>query len=235
MGSGFDWKEVYENESNQQSSVLALLYGQGHDDMGRFNAMHPLRDKPGTSWLYSSGDTCTLADAVGKALTPKYGDRYPWPVLFDKLGMKHVAFERDHAGTFIGASYFYATARDAARFGYLYENDGCWKGERLLPEGFVKKVSTVNDAFLAKHVRADEKNPYGLGWWLNVPVPAHHLDKPYPDAPDDMFAAEGHWGQSITVIPSLDLVIVRFADDREHGAFNGNQFLKLAIAVGKAP
>lgn len=231
MASGLDWKESYEGESNQMSSVLAMLYGQGAADAGRFNAGHHLREKPGTSWMYSSGDTNTLADVVGHVMTPKYGAKWPWPSFFDKVGMKRVSFEHDGAGTFVGSSYWYATAGDAARLGYLYLNDGCWKNERILPAGWVKSATTMNPAFKAKRVAFNQGDSYGRLWWLNQA--GDDVPKPLPNVPDDFFAAEGHWGQSISVIPSLDLVIVRFADDREH-VFELDKFLPLAIAVGRA-
>jgi len=234
MGSGLDWKEVYENESNQESSVLALLYGQGYADMGRFNASHALREPPGTSWLYSSGDTNTLADVLGHAMRAKYGANYPWPALFDRIGAKRITVEHDGAGTFVGSSYAYATARDAARLGLLYENDGCWDGKRLLPAGWVASAREVNPSFKNKRIAADKEDVYGRLWWLNQAVPEAKIEKPYPELPDDYFAAQGHWGQTISVIPSLGLVIVRVADDRDD-AYDTQTFQKLAIAVGRAP
>jgi CubicO group peptidase (beta-lactamase class C family) len=231
MASGLDWKEVYENESNQQSSVLAMLYGQGQGDMGRFDAGHVMRDRPGTSWRYSSGDTCLLAKVLGQAMRPKYGASFPWPALFDRIGARHVAFERDGSGDFVGSSYWYATARDAARLGYLYLNDGCWNGVRILPEGWVAASTRVGSAFKSKRYAAEPTEVFGRHWWLNVAVPEASIPKPFPSAPDDLFMARGHWGQSIAVIPSLDLVVVRFADDRESGVFDLDRFLGLAISV----
>lgn len=235
MASGQDWKEVYENESNQQSSVLAMLYGQGHADMGTFVGSHVRAHVPGTTWLYSTGDASLLARVVGNELAPREGDRWPWKVLFDPIGAKRVAFERDPKGGYTGGSYAYLTARDAARIGWLYRNDGCWNGQRLVPEGWVKESTSPNSAYLNARIAADSDDVYGRQWWLNAPVP-HTQDKvPFPSAPADAFAARGHWGQSISVIPSLDLVIVRFGDDRETGITKFDELLRLGIAVGRAP
>ena len=234
MASGFDWKETYENEGNQQSSVLALLYGQGSKDGARFTARHRLRDAPGTSWMYSSGDAVTLAAVVGAALRPTYGERFPWSALLGRIGAGHSTMERDAAGTYNGASFWYATTRDAARLGLLYLADGCWQQQRILPEGWVAEAAAVNPAFKKKRIAAQPSDVYGRLFWLNRAVPEAGIPKPMPDVPDDAFAAQGHWGQSVTIIPSLDLVIVRFADDRD-GAFDFNHFLKLAIAVGRKP
>ena len=92
----------------------------------------------------------------------------------------------------------------------------------------------MNPAFKKKRIAAQPSDVYGRLFWLNRAVPEAGIPKPMPDVPDDAFAAQGHWGQSVTIIPSLDLVIVRFADDRD-GAFDFNHFLKLAIAVGRNP
>jgi CubicO group peptidase (beta-lactamase class C family) len=69
---------------------------------------------------------------------------------------------------------------------------------------------------------------YGALWWLNRAVPEWGLPRAFPDAPEDLFYADGHWGQSIFVIPSLDMVIAVTADNRD-GSFDTNQFLKLLL------
>jgi CubicO group peptidase (beta-lactamase class C family) len=236
MSSGLDWKEVYENESNQQSSVLAMLYGQGHSDMGVFTGSHHRRAAPGTTWNYSTGETTLLARVLDAVLRPKHGERYPWPALFDVIGARRVAFERDPKGTFVGGSYWYATPREAARLGYLYLNDGCWNGTRLVPEGWVHTSTTPNPTFVSgTRLNADPTDVYGRLWWLNAAVPTANIPVPYPDVPTDMYTTIGHWGQTVTVIPSLDLLVVRLADDRDASALDFNQFLKLSIAVGRAP
>src|SRR5205823_3001042 len=119
---------------------------------------------------------------------------------------------------------------DMARFGFLYLNDGCWKGQRMLPEGWVAMTVQPSDAFKSGRIAADPTDVAGLHFWLNRAVSEVGVDKPWPDAPDDTFAAEGHWGQRIYIIPSLDLVIARTADDRDT-TFHDNDFLKLAMAV----
>jgi len=68
----------------------------------------------------------------------------------------------------------------------------------------------------------------GGQWWLNRPIKG--AAKPWPDAPPDTFAALGHWGQVLYVIPSADLVIVRYGDDRD-GSYRHNEFLKRALAA----
>ena len=104
-----------------------MLYGEGREDMSTFVANHPLRDEPGTTYQYSTGDATLLTGILTKSLSDEYGDDFAWDLLFDPLGMTSSVIERDRAGGFIGGSYFYATPRDLARFGYLYLNNGCWE------------------------------------------------------------------------------------------------------------
>ena len=233
FSSGLDWKETYENQSNQVSSVLAMLYGEGRQDKSAFVASHRLRDAPGTTYAYSSGDSVLLAGVLDRALRPALGEAYPWTLLFDVLGMRSAALERDAAGVPVGSSYFYATPRDLAKLGFLYLNDGCWEGQRLLPEGWVAASTAVSTPFRTRPLNHAPGDVQGRSIWLNRPVPEQHVEKPWPSVPDDAFAARGHWGQSITVIPSLDMVVVRVADDRQKRALDFDRFLFLAIAVGR--
>lgn len=109
--------------------------------------------------------------------------------------------EFDAAGTFLGGSLVWASARDFAKFGYLYLRDGVWEDERLLPEGWVDFARTKTPA--------DNANIYGAGWWIT----AYGEDRSHPQnansPPWDAFHAGGHEGQTIWVVPSKDLVIVR--------------------------
>lgn len=233
FSSGFDWTELYEDKSNQASSVLAMLYGEGRYDMARFVARHRLRDAPGTSFMYSTGETLLLASTVQEAVQKSLqkGDVFPWEWLFTPIGMQSAVLERDAKGHFKGGSHLFATPRDFARFGWLYLNDGCWEGERLLPEGWVADSTRVSDVFRTSTVAIDESASQGRQWWLNQAVPEQGMPNlPWPDVPGDAFVALGHWGQSIAVIPSLDVVVVRVADDRD-GTFDLNRFLDLALEV----
>ncbi|MBX5483345.1 MAG: serine hydrolase [Myxococcaceae bacterium] len=231
MGSGFAFKEVYENESNQVSSVLAMLYGEGQRDAAKFVAHHAFRDEPGTTWMYSSGDTTLLMAVVQSALQPKYGEDFPWKLLFDPIGITSATWERDGAGTMIGSSYLYLTPRDMARFGYLMLNDGCWNGTRVEPEGWIQQSLQIDPAMERKAIDRGPTDVHGWQFWLNKPL-STDKQRPYPDVPEDAFFALGHWGQSIAIIPSKDLVIVRVADDRD-GTFDLNRFLSLAMKAVK--
>ena len=239
MGSGLDWTELYEDKSNQDSSVLAMIYGQGRSDMALFTLSHTAAGPPGSRWRYSTGESTVLSAIAGQALSADHGDKWPWKVLFDPIGAKKVTWERDPAGNYIGGSYVHFTPRDAARFGWLYRNDGCWNGTRLLPEGWVAESTTkLNASFLKVRDDYGKGDRYGRQWWLNLPFTNADTEETdalaYPDAPQDLFAALGHWGQQIWVIPSQDMVVVRVGDDRD-GSYDmekRNEMLKLAITIG---
>ena len=109
--------------------------------------------------------------------------------------------EPDASGTYIGSSYSYATARDFARFGLLYYNNGRWNGEQVLPADWVKESIRSSPADKRKH--------YGYQFWLNGLSENDLTKKWYPDVPADMFFADGFGGQDIYIIPSKKLVVVR--------------------------
>jgi hypothetical protein len=125
--------------------------------------------------------------------------RFPYEQLFYKIGMYSAILEPDAGGTFVGSSYCYATARDWARFGLLYLQDGVWNGQRILPKGWVDFTRRGDSA---------TGNSYGALWWLNEGLR-------HPKLPADCYSCEGYEGQYIWVIPSKDLVVVRMAC--EHG------------------
>lgn len=222
MSSGLAWAETYET-SPIFSSVMAMLYTRGHEDMAAFAASRPLAHPPGTHWSYSSGDTNLLSAALRGAVGEDAYPDWPWQRLFDRIGMRDVTLERDGAGTFVGSSYLYAPAPALAKWGFLYLNDGVWDGERLLAEGWVDYAATLAPAFHTTPVRRDhhEDNP-GAQIYLNVGDPERGLAPPWPALPADAMGASGHWGKAIWMIPSWDMVVVRMGDDREYGcAFEG--------------
>ena len=187
MQSGLKWNEDYGNRSD----VTLMLHCES--DMGYFALERPEAYTPGTHWYYSSGTT----NIVSKLIRRQFSNDSTYYVfannqLFNKIGMPDAVFEVDPSGTRVGSSYLYATARDYARFGLLFENDGVFNGERILPEGWVKYTSTASSA---------SNGVYGSFFWLN-------RSKRLPSAPEDMFACDGHDGQHIYILPTQQLVIV---------------------------
>jgi CubicO group peptidase (beta-lactamase class C family) len=204
-----------------------MLYTLGRKDMAGYVAKYDFAHEPGTYWHYSSGDTNLLSAAFAQAIGPTRYHKFPWVELFNKLGMTSVTWETDQAGTYIGSSYLYATPRDLAKFGLLYLMDGVWENQRLLAPGWVAFSRTFAPAQI--NVEDREEMNYGAHWWINQGAAEAGISKAWPDAPDDTFAALGHWGQSIVIIPSQNMVLVRTANDRRYGEFSLNKFIALAI------
>jgi CubicO group peptidase (beta-lactamase class C family) len=93
---------------------MQMLFGVG--DAGTFAANRPLAAKPGTVWQYSSATSNILARIVRHVLADDQVYLvFPSQALFGPLGMASAVMETDAAGTFIGSSYMYASARDWAR------------------------------------------------------------------------------------------------------------------------
>lgn len=187
MQSGLEWNEDYGNRSD----VNLMLHRE--QDMGQFALSKPLEHEPGAYWYYSSGSTNIVMRYLrGKFTSDEAFLNYIRTRLFAPLGIRNAVFEQDMSGTPIGSSYLYITAKDFARFGQLYLNEGCVDSLRVLPEGWVDY--TVTPA-------SDSKGGYGAFFWLNK-------GKELPDVPEDMYYCKGHDGQRIFIIPSKELVVV---------------------------
>lgn len=190
MRSGLRFVEDYVDDS--VSDCLEMLWGSGADDVGGYAASLPLEHEPGSVFNYSSGTTNILTRLVGDVVGGGEGGmrRFLAEALFDRIGMRSAEPRFDATGTWVGSSYLFATARDFARFGYLYLRDGVWDGERILPEGWVDSART------ARSVDPDDGWLYGHQWWVRG---------------DDVgtFWANGYEGQMICCVPALDLVVVR--------------------------
>jgi CubicO group peptidase (beta-lactamase class C family) len=213
--SGLDFEENYA----KYSDATQMLFEKA--DMGKYTASVPLKNKPGTVFYYSSGNSNILSRIIRQTVGDSLYYLFPYQQLFYKLGMYSAVLEPDASGTFVGSSYMYATARDWARFGLLYMKDGVFNKERILPEGWVAESR--------KPVSATDRG-YGFQFWLNAG--ADTLIKHYSDAPADMFYADGFESQMVFVIPSKQLVIVRLGLT-QHNNFDGNQFLKEVLVAVK--
>lgn len=230
FSSGIDWQEEYEDQTYQVSSVIAMLFGEGHRDMLSFILGHRTFADPGVKWRYSTAESTVLAAVAKGALAPRFGQEWAWTAFFDVLGMRGVFLEEDAKGTPLGGSHVFATPRDYARFGYLYLHDGCWNGARVLPADWVTRSVQPSKPFIDS-AGENEKTPNGWMWWLNKAAgPAK--EKPWKDAPDDAYSAIGHWGQYVVVVPSTDVVIVRTGDDRS-GGISLAKMIPLALEVAK--
>lgn len=190
MRSGLDFVEDYED--GKVSHVIDMLFGSGKDDVAGYAAALPLVAAPGERWSYSSGTTNIICRILGSAIGGGAAGMasYMRERLFEPLGMHTATARFDAAGTFIGSSFVYASARDFALFGELYRNDGVASGRRVLPEGWVDHARTPTP------VPDTERFGYGAHWWL------------WRDEPGSL-ACHGYETQRVLVIPDRELVLVR--------------------------
>jgi CubicO group peptidase (beta-lactamase class C family) len=213
MTDGLDYTEIGAT-SMAANDVIQMRYGPGRFDvLAYIKAELPPLHEPGTVWNYSTAGFHLIGKAVQGLLQdiqmPEFATdqglqlerSFLQEILLRPIGMD-TELEFDSSGTFLGGSLVWASARDFAKFGYLYLRDGVWDGERLLPEGWVD--------FSRSHPDGPKENVYGAGFWLTTDGAEPVLSYQRRDAPPwDSFAAEGHEGQTIFIVPSRDLVIVR--------------------------
>lgn len=184
MASGQKWDENYYGPT----SVTTQAYFK--TDLRSLMLSLPIEKKPGQEFSYQSGDTQLLAMVLEKATKMTLADfvsKYFW----QPMGMEHDAlWQIDHKNNGIEKAYccVASNARDFARFGKLYLQNGMWNGEQILSTGFVFK--SINPRF-------KESPQYGYGWWLSNYKNKH------------IYYMRGHLGQFTIVIPEDNLIIVR--------------------------
>ncbi len=207
MESGLEFIEDYVD--SDVSSVIDMLFGKGKADVAGYAAASPLAHEPRSYWSYSSGTSNIVARIAGDAVGG--GQEGMWAFmqreLFHRIGMRSATARFDDAGTFIGSSFVFATARDFARFGLLYLREGVWEGEQLLPSGWADQARTLTRSSF---------DQYGAHWWL---------------ARDGsgIFNASGYNGQYIAVDPTRDLVLVRLGTTEEPKRVNVLPLLAKAV------
>lgn len=217
MVSGLEWVEDYVDDKS--SDVIEMLFGSEKfvGDHASYAASKKLEATPGSKYMYSSGTTNLVTKILSRALGEKPSSteemsRFMQTRLFDPLGMRSAIPRFDSSGNFVGSSYVYATARDFARFGYLYLNDGMWNGSRLLPEGWVEYSRTP----VARD--ADNGLDYGAHVWM-FPHDAGSI------------AALGYEGQFTWVSPRRNLVVVRLGKtNAEYGSLLRDELSKIVEA-----
>ena len=152
--------------------------------------------EPGVNWDYENYDTLLAVYAMKRALgRERTYHEFPRKRLLDPIGMRNTLLSTDRFGDFILSSQVYTNARDLARFGLLYLQNGVWNGERLLSEDWIAFVRTPALS------TAERGNFYGGQFWL---VPDERTD-----VPKDAYSTAGNRGQFVVIVPSRDLVIVR--------------------------
>jgi CubicO group peptidase (beta-lactamase class C family) len=212
MRSGLRFSEAY---GNPWSDVLHMLYNC--HDAAAYAASLPLAAPPGTVWSYSSGTTNILSSIMRRVVGDAQYRDWPRRVLFEPLGMSSAVLEPDGSGTFVCSSYMLATARDWARVGQLFLDNGRCDGRQVLPDKWVRFSTTPTPQ--------SPDGRYGAHWWLELnPEIGGETAAARTIAPDAFFAI-GHEGQTLSIIPSKRLVVVRLGASICIDAWNQAAFI----------
>ena len=193
MQTGLAFNEDYGDVSD----VTRMLYLQ--PDMAKFTISQPLVAKPDTQFNYSTGASVVIARYwMNKMPDKEMALAFPRKELFNPLGMQSAVLEVDQTDTFAAGSYLYASGRDWARIGQFLLQDGVWNGTRLVSEDFMKMMRTANSTSDGVYTQMQS--------WLAGPGEEPNASF---GAPADAFWLQGHDGQTVAVVPSRDLVVVR--------------------------
>ena len=203
MSSGL---ATVDNRGMEYATGSGMSYWAGASSV-RGALSRALFREPGTMWDYENYDTLLGVYAMKLAI----GDdqrylEFPRSALFDRIGMRNTLLSVDRFGDFVLSSQVYTNARDLARFGMLYLQNGTWHGERLLSDDWIDFVRTPAPATIGRG------GQYGGQWWL-VPEGRN-------DVPADAYSTAGNRGQYVVIVPSHDLVIVRRGLDYGRQGFN---------------
>jgi CubicO group peptidase (beta-lactamase class C family) len=161
------------------------------------SALNVMDAVPGERWVYAGSDTILAVRSIRAVLNDDQRFlAYPFRELLWKIGMTRTTPETDWNGDFLLSGQMWSTARDFARFGLLYINDGMWNGERILPQGWTQYVATP----AKDQPKGRDGRGYGAQFWLFGAGQG---------MPAGSYAAAGARGQYIMVVPSEGVVVVR--------------------------
>ena len=192
MSSGMEWSEKYYSIINITSESYLT------DDLRSLILKQKIIKKPGQKFRYSSGDTQLLGMVIEKAtntnLSEYLRNNFIIPMGFENQALWQL--DSKESGMEKAYCCFASNAKDFARFGKLYKNNGKWNNEILLDSTFINKAT--NPVF-------DTSPYYGYGWWL------------YNYNGKKVFTMNGHRGQFVIVFPEEDIIIVRLGDKNQEG------------------
>lgn len=217
-------RQLLANDSGRHHSVFWDNWhfrkegSVGKSDMTGYAINRSQQSTPGTVWRYNNLAIQCL-DRVLSVATGQSTAAFAANELLVPLGMNNTTVFTDNSGQMIMPSHMQTTARDMARLGYLFLNDGNWNGQQILPSSYVSAATSPGSNLNAA---------YGFLWWLNTgpndtwrhPAINNHAAKTgviFPDAPADLYAASGNNGQVVIVSPSENLIIVRQGHIRVDG------------------
>ena len=212
QSTGLEWEEEY----GTVSTATKMLYNSAN--MGSYAASMPLESEPGSTWEYSSGTSNILAGSLEKAFSSNEDYlNFPTKALFGPIGAKSFILETDASNHFVGSSYGYASARDWAKVGLLYLNQGNWFGNQIIDSSWVAQSIVPTE---------HSDGSYGYHFWLNK---GNQFENYAPNA----FWMNGYQGQQVSIHPDDNLVVVRIGLTYDQKDFPFNEWMKEIKAAAK--
>ncbi len=219
MSSGLRIRAPLDPDYDENGPYPDHLYlYTGSIDSYQYAATRPLQWPPNTVGRYRNTDPVLTNYLIRLAVEKRKEDYHSFPqrALFDRLGIRTMVMDTDPYGNFLTHGYELGSGRDWARIANLYLQDGVWNGQRILPEGYARFVRTLAPAW-----EADQRPIYGGLFWING-------DSTFP-APKEAFYMSGVGGQTVLMIPSHQLAIVRLGHYK--GAAPGGRALRKAVGI----
>ena len=229
MSSGLGWNEYYEKDPFN-SHVVKMLYLKSKGSMAEFVMKTPPKRRPGTFFLYSSGDTNVYMAALKKSAPAGLKNSYPWEWFFKPMEIEAI-FEQDGSGTFLGSSYLYLKTKDLLKVGQLIIDKGVYKGKQVVPANYIEFAVSLNDSMKKRGCLEDSYMTYGAQFWLNASCPNGR--RPFPSVPESLIMMLGHGGQSVFIFPEQAIVAVRISRDEEK-AMNKEKYASLILEALEA-
>ena len=191
MRSGFEWEEFVSYWDPRNDAITV----ESTDDWVAYLLAKPLAHDQGTIYNYNSISTQLMSEMVSTA-TGRGLDDYAEEVLFGPIGITDYFWKTAPEGIKDVSGGLYMKPRDLARFGLLFERDGEWNGEQIVPAEWVAKSSEPIVADIWPE-NPDYNSGYGYQWWIY----RHGKDgKPF------MYGTSGWGGQIALIVPELNLV-----------------------------
>lgn len=229
---------TYDNLLRMVSGINVLEDGSGLDansimltqknDAATYAIERGLMAAPGEEYAYTGGGPIVLAKAFNSMVAPTDPNgayAYLQDKLIEPLDLSTLILESDGMGTFLGSTYMSASAYDWAKLGQLYLQNGVWNGERILPESWSRYVSTPTPQSGDRY--------YGAGFWSGAGGGRTDPEHPHPALPKDAYFMHGMMNQSIYIIPSKDLVIIRLGATRSYHESGEQELVRDVVAAMK--
>ncbi len=204
MRLGIQWDEWSEPYTSSRNDLVALT--QQNQDWTKALLDLPMATQPGTAYVYNTAATNSLCDALDE-VTGMTTDEFSERFLFEPLQMRNAEWDNTPTGHCVGGSGLFLTARDMAKMGQVFLDDGQWVGQQIVSEEWVARSVAPAEAF-----NDEFANAYGYQWWLGE---FREGARTYP-----FYYASGYGGQFLVVIEELELVIAIFAQNYENGRFS---------------